>query len=120
MILAPCENLIPDDVNIDELCELYRDIGKEYNEVTEAWNDLTQEADNGKLRQHLRIGSSLQLCAADEINRHLNTRIAEMHRRSTGTLESRPRESAALRLQAFAFRRKHKGALIDHHKRTAV
>ena len=53
MILAPCENLIPDDVNIDELCELYRDIGKEYNEVTEAWNDLTQEADNGKLRQHL-------------------------------------------------------------------
>ena len=53
MILSPCKNLIPPRVTVDDLCEQYRYIGGEYNEVSEAWHELAGDIDNGKKRQHL-------------------------------------------------------------------
>jgi NTP pyrophosphatase (non-canonical NTP hydrolase) len=64
-MLAPCKNLIPDQIGIDELCEMYRDIGGEYAEVAEAWNELTTDIDDGKKRQHLaeEVVDLMTVCA---------------------------------------------------------
>ena len=51
--ITPCNKLLPEQVNMDDMKDFIRHLGEEYVEVNSAWKELQESPGDGKSQEHL-------------------------------------------------------------------